>query len=160
MIPNTDYVSSSKSKRLSTETIKLPATSDNSLNPALSYYVTKTRVKFTGSCLQHPKLSYTHRKTISVYNVYELGASSPHMDNPKLKISLSGAVALTKNADIDKYGYSGYGIGFDRNSSFSFPNGGFGQKVIVFGVNMSPSVHFDNKKKGILILGKGPTQGL
>ena len=28
---------------------------------------------------------------------------------------------LTKNDDIDKYKYSGYGIGFDRRSSFSFP---------------------------------------
>ena len=34
-----------------------------------------------------------------------------------------GAVALTKKANIDKYGYSGYGIGFDRRSSFSFPGG-------------------------------------
>ena len=33
---------------------------------------------------------------------------------------------LTKNADIDKYRYSGYGTGFDRRSSFSFPGGGFG----------------------------------
>ena len=24
------------------------------------------------------------------------------------------AISLTKNADIDKYKYSGYGIGFDR----------------------------------------------
>ena len=67
---------------------------------------------------------------------------------------------MTKNADIDKYGYSGYGIGFDRKSSFSFPGGGFGQNVIIFGVDMSSSVHVDNKKKDILILGKGPTQGL
>ena len=71
-----------------------------------------------------------------------------------------GAVRLTKNADIDKYGYSGYGIGFDRKSSFSFPNGKFGQNVIIFGVDKSSSVHVDNKKKDILILGKGPTQGL
>ena len=71
-----------------------------------------------------------------------------------------GAVRLTKNADIDKYGYSGYGIGFDRKSSSSFPNGKFGQNVIIFGVDMSSSVHVDNKKKDILILGKGPTQGL
>ena len=70
------------------------------------------------------------------------------------------AVALTKNADIDKYGYSGYGIGFDRKSSFSFPSGGFGQNVKIFGVDMSSSVHVDNKKKDILILKNGPTQGL
>ena len=31
--------------------------------------------------------------------------------------------------------------------------------VINFGVDMSSSVHVDNKKKGILILGKGPTKG-
>ena len=27
--------------------------------------------------------------------------------------SLFGAIKLTKNADFDKYKYSGYGIGFD-----------------------------------------------
>ena len=37
-----------------------------------------------------------------------------------------GAVKLTKNADFDKYKYSGYGIGFDRRGTFSFPTGGFG----------------------------------
>ena len=68
-----------------------------------------------------------------------------------------GAVKLNKNADIDKYHYSGYGIGFDRKSSFSFPGGGFGQNVIIFGVDVTSSVHVDNKKKYILILGKGPT---
>ena len=38
-------------------------------------------------------------------------------------------------ADIDKYGYSGYGIGFDRRGSFSFPGGGFDQNVIIFGAD-------------------------
>ena len=60
MITNTDYVSSWKSKGLSAESIKPPTTSDNSLNPVLNYYGTKTRVKFTGSCLKQPKISYTH----------------------------------------------------------------------------------------------------
>ena len=67
---------------------------------------------------------------------------------------------MTKNADIDKYGYSSYGIGFDRRSRFSFPSGGFGQNVLIFGADMSSSAHIDNKKKDILVLGKGPTQGL
>ena len=92
--------------------------------------------------------------------MYGLGASSPHRDDPTLKNCLFDAVTLTKNADINKYKYSGYGIGFDRNSSFSFSNSGFGQNVLVFCVDMSSSVHVDNKKKDILILGKGPTQGL
>ena len=40
------------------------------------------------------------------------------------------------------------------------PGGGFGQNVIIFGVDMSSSIHIDNKGKDILILGVGPTQGL
>ena len=77
-----------------------------------------------------------------------------------MKNCLFGAVTLTKNADIDKYGYSGYRIGFDKRSSFSFPGGGFGQNILIFGACMSSSAHIDSKKKDILVLGKGPTQGL
>ena len=160
VIASGDYVSSSKSKGLSAETIKLPATSDNSLTPALSYYGVKTRVKFYGSCLKQPKVSYTHGTIVNICIVYELGASSSHDNDSALKNCLFGAVTLTKNADIDKYGYSGYGIGFDRKSSFSFAGCRFGQNVIICGVDMSSSIHFDSKKKDILILGKGPTQGL
>ena len=60
-----------------------------------------------------------------------------------------GAVTLTKNGDIDKYKYLGYGIGFDRKPTFLFPSGEFGQNVIIFEVDMSSSVHVDNNKKGI-----------
>ena len=67
---------------------------------------------------------------------------------------------MTRNADIDKYECSGYRIVFDRRSRFSFPGGGFGQNVLIFRVDMSSSAHIDNKKKDILVLGIGPTQGL
>ena len=120
MIANIDYVSSWKSKGLSAETINPPATSDNSLTPALS----------------------------------------SHIHDPTLKNCLFRAVILTKNTDIDKYGYCGYGTGFDKKSSFTFPGGGMGQNVITFGVDMSSSAHIDRKKKYILILGIGPIQGL
>ena len=43
---------------------------------------------------------------------------------------------------------------------FSHPSGGTGRNVIIFGVDMSSSTKIDNRKKDILILGKGPTQGL
>ena len=160
VIASTDYVSPWKSKGLSNETIKLPATFDNSLTPALSYYGTKTRINVYGSCLKQPKLSYTHGTIVNIYIAYELGASSSHFNDPTLKNWLFGAVTLTKNADIDKYGYSGYGIRFDRKSSFSFPGGRFGSNVIIFGVDINSSAHIDNKKKDILILGKGLIQGL
>ena len=68
---------------------------------------------------------------------------------------------MTKNTDIEKYKYSGYGIWFGRKGSFSFPGGEFGQNVLILGADMSSSPHIDNKKKNdILVLGKGPTQGL
>ena len=83
-----------------------------------------------------------------------MDAPSSHDREPPLKSILFGAVTLTKNAGIDKYGYSGYGIGFDRKSSFSFPSDRFSQNVIIFGKDI------DNKKKDISILVKGLTQGL
>ena len=71
-----EYVSEWKSKGLSNESIKAISTSDNTFNPTLSYYGTKIRVKFTGGCLKQWKISYTHRKVVNIYIVYELGASS------------------------------------------------------------------------------------
>ena len=156
VIANTKYISSWKSKGLSDETIKLSATSDNSLSPLIDYLGDKIRLIFNGDCLKQPKVTYTHRKTVNIYIVCELGASSSFNDDPTLNTfvylclsptSLFGAVRLTKNPDIDKYQYSGYGTGFDRKSIFSFPGGEFGQNVIVFGVDMSSSVHVDNKKR-------------
>ena len=49
----------------------------------------------------------------------------------------------------------GYGIGFDRKVFFLLGDD-VGRNVIIFGVDMSSSPHIDKKKKGILILGKGP----
>ena len=95
-ITNTDYVSVWKSKGLSAESIKLPTTSDNSLTPQLNCYGTKTRVKFNGSCLQQSKISYTHSTIVTIYIVYELGASGSHNNDPTLKNCLFGAITLTK----------------------------------------------------------------
>ena len=63
-----------------------------------------------------------------------------------LKNSLFGAVKLVKNTNIDKYKYSGYGTGFHRRETFLVANG-FGKNAIIFVVDMSSSVHVDNKKK-------------
>ena len=71
-----------------------------------------------------------------------------------------GSAKVTKNADPDQYKYTGYGIGLDSRSEFSFAHGRYGKNVIIFGVDMSSSAHVDNKGKDILILGEGPTQGL
>ena len=77
-----------------------------------------------------------------------------------LENCLFGAVKLTKNADIDKYGYFSCGTGFDRHGSFSFPGTGLGKNVIIFEVDMNSLTKIDNRKKDILFHEKGPTQGL
>ena len=51
-----------------------------------------------------------------------------------------GGIKLRKHPDVDHYRYSGYGIGFDRKGFFSFANE-IGRNVIIFGVDMSLSLH-------------------
>ena len=69
-----------------------------------------------------------------------------------------GAVRLTKHVNVDLYKHSGYGTGFDRKVFYSIGNG-ISRYIIIFEVDMSSSLKID-KGKDILILGKGPTQGL
>ena len=69
------------------------------------------RVKFTGSCLKQPKFTYTHKTIVNIYIVYQLGASTSNDNDPTLKDCLSGAVTLTKNANIDRFGYSVISMG-------------------------------------------------
>ena len=159
MIANIKYILEWKSKRLSDESIITPTTSDDSISPLISHLGNKTSLKFNRSYLKQNKITYTHKTIANIYIVYETLASSSNNSNSTLKNSLFGAFKLTKNDDIDKYQYSGYKIGFNRRGSSSFTGGGLGQNVIIFGVNMSSSVHIDNKKKDISILGRGSTQG-
>ena len=67
---------------------------------------------------------------------------------------------ITKNAGLEKCRYNGYGIGFDSRSQLSWSDDNWGKNVIIFGVDMSSSVHTYIKKKNILVLGKGPLHDL
>ena len=128
---NTQHILLWKPKGLSSERIEPPPVSNNFYNPLLSYLGTKTRVKFNKNCLKQWKILYIHGKIVDIYIVYETTAFISGTDEPTLQNCLFGAVALTKNADIDKYRYSDYGIGFDRRSSFSFPGAECGKNVII-----------------------------
>ena len=81
-----------QSKGLSNESFKPPTTSNNSINPKLNYYGTKTRVKFIKSCLKQSNISYTHGEVVNIYIVYELAASSSHDSDPTIEYCLFGAV--------------------------------------------------------------------
>ena len=156
---NTKYILSQQPKGLSDKSIKPPATSDYELNPKVNYYGTETRLEFRGSCLKQDKSTFNHGKIVNIYIVYEIDKIYTK-SHPTLVNCLFGAVSITKNADIDKNKYSGYGIGFNRTSIYLLPDVSFGRNVIISGVDMSSSVHVDNKGKDILILGSSPTQRL
>ena len=140
---------------MSDENIIAPNTSDYKLNPELSFFDTKIRVEFNGSCLKQDEITYDHGKVVNIYIVYEISSDYLTLEN-----CLFVAVSLTKNADVDQYKYYGYGIGFDRHEFFLHPSSGTGRNVTIFGVDMSLSTKIDKRKKYILVLGKGLSRGL
>ena len=115
---------------------------------------------FRGSCLKNDKAKSKYDKILNTYIAYDLQSNINYNPDFTLENCLFGGVKITKNTDVDKYKYSGYGIGFDGRGAFTHPNGSFGNNAIIFGVDTNSSVHIDNKGKYILILGSGPTQGL
>ena len=124
-VTNSQNISSWRSKGLSDEEIKVV----NGLYPSVNYVNDKLRLKFEGSCLAQTKVTYTHKNIVNIYIVYEIGATTRNSYDPKLLNGLFGAVTRVKNSDINKFGYNGYGIGFDRGPTFSFPSRGFGHNV-------------------------------
>ena len=86
-----------------------------------------------------------------MYIVYEISKNYSISIYPTSENCLFGTVSLTKNADIDKYKYPGYGIGFDRGGEVSFGTSRLSRNCIIFGADLSSSSHANNKKN---ILGK------
>ena len=88
-------------------------------NPQLSHSGTKARAESSASCLKQDKITYDHGKTVNIYTVYQVSKNVNISDYPTLEKFLFGANSLTKNTDICKYKYSGYGNGFDRHGFFT-----------------------------------------
>ena len=155
----TTRINSWKFNGVSEKNIGSITKSDRNFAPTFVDYHFLPNINFNGHCLIN-SVSIP-KKVINIYISYTL---SPWLRSLKidftLKNCLFGSVKLTRNADPDKSKYSGYGIGFDSRSEFLFTDGSIGKNAIIFGADMSSSVHIDNKGKDILILGEGPTQGL
>ena len=153
-VKDINYVLSWKSKGLSDKKIESIKTANYLLNPHFDVYnLTKIRIKFNGGCLNRLPPTNLHGGIVNIYIVYEITSNFNASNYPTLENCLFESVKLTKNSDIDRYGYFGYGIGFDRKGFFSHLSGGTGKNVIIFGVHISSSAKIDNRKKDILILG-------
>ena len=104
-ICNTDRNSPRKSKGLSDESIKSPATSDNSLASALNYVGNKAGVNCDGSCLKQDKITFAHGSTVDIYIAYEISSWPFRRAEFKLGNALLGDVQLVKSMDKSKYKY-------------------------------------------------------
>ena len=99
--------------------------SNESVSPRLTntqpqipeYDNSRIKVKFNGDFLKQCKVTYNHGPIVNIYTVYRLAPTTKD-SSVTLPNCLFGAVRLTKNTDIDKYKYSGYGIGFDSSGIF------------------------------------------
>ena len=86
------YIYYWKSKGLSGKRINSIKTSDYGTTPKLNYYGAKPRVEFNASCKQQDKITYTHRKMMNIYIVYELTGCNFDHNHATVKNSLFGAV--------------------------------------------------------------------
>ena len=106
---------------------------------------------------------------INIYCVYKLDPIASTRDTSfTIQDALFGDMQITKNAtDRDKNNYKGYGICFDERSQFghTMTEGGRthianGKNVLIFGADLSFSVHATNKANHIYVIGDGFTQGI
>ena len=151
----TTQIESWKSNGMSEESIENITKLDSNFASTFVDHYLLPDMNFNGHCLIKNKISMP-KKVMNLYISYTLG---PQLRNLSTGVTLGnclfGSVKLTKNADLDKYKYTGYGIGFDSRSEFLFTDGSYGKIVTIFGADMTSSVHVDNKGKDILILGEG-----
>ena len=104
---------------------------------------------------------------INIYCVYKLDPIASSRDTTfTIQNALFGAMQITKNADNSKTNYKGYGICFDERSEFghTITKGGFthttdARNVLIFGADMSFSVHATNRANNIYVMVAGLAQG-
>ena len=141
---NIVYVHYWQSKGISDGKINAPGiSSSNDMAPILEEI--KMRLKSKNDLLRQNKVTYSHGKIVNIYLVYEISSTFTNQSNFVPKNSLFGTVKLTKNSDISKYKYSGYGICFDSKGSVLHADGTYGVNVIIFGADLSSFVHANNK---------------
>ena len=126
-------------------------------------------VYLQGSHLQQNNvLTSNNANVINIYIVYILDPIASSRDTTfTIQNALFGVMQITKNADNSKNNYKGYGICFDERSEFghTITKGGFthttdARNVLIFGANMSFSVHATNRANHIYVMGTGLTQGI
>ena len=114
-VSDIDYILSQKYRGLNDIRIEFIKTNNYLLNSRMDNYDTsKIRIEFGGSFSNRFPATILHGNIVNIYIVYEITSEYKDINYPTLENCLFGSAKLTKNADIDKYEYSVYSIGFDR----------------------------------------------
>ena len=115
----------------------------------------KMYVYLSGNHFEQNKVIIPNKNNvINIYCVYELQPITASRDGAfTIQNALFGAMEITKNADISKYAYKGYGICFDEEGTFSKGNINNGRNVLIFGVDEGSLVHANNKANNIYVMG-------
>ena len=135
------------------------ATSNNKIPANLIYNNARIKVKFNGDFFKQDKVTCNHGPIVNINIVYRLTPDTKDF-SITLENCLFGSIKLTENTDIDKYKYSGYGIGFDSRGSVTHPSRGDLKNAIIFAADLSSSTNANNKTRSILVLGKDFVQGI
>ena len=106
--------------------------------------------------------------SVNIYVVYKLDPiSSTRNTGYTIQNVLFGAMKITKNTNSSKNNYTGYGLCFDEGGEFghTVKQGNFNRttnakNVIIFGVDMSSSVHATNRANNIYVMGKEFIRGI
>ena len=109
-----------------------------------------------------------NNNVVNIYIDYKLDLIASSRDTTfTIQNALFGAMQITENTDTSKYDYKGYGIYFDERSEFghTITEGGFvhttdARNVLIYGADMSFSVHKTNRANHIYVMGTGLTQGI
>ena len=103
-------ITSWESKGLSNEKISSVTKSSHIQPQSLVHDNARVKPIFSGDFLKQDKVTYNHGTIVNIYIFYKLSPAVISTNSVTLGNCLFGAVKLTKNDDIDKYKYYGYGI--------------------------------------------------
>ena len=130
----------------------------------------RMHVHLSGNHFQQNKVIIPNNyNVINIYCVYKLDPIASSRDTSfTIQDVLFGAMQITKNAtDNSKNNYKGYGICFDERSQFgltmtegSRTHTTNARNVLIFGADMSFSIHRTNRANHIYVMGDRVTQGI
>ena len=126
----------------------------------------RMHVYLSGNHFQQNKVIISNNNNVvNIYCVYELQPiTASRSDTFTVQNALFGAMQITKNADTSKYNYKRYGICFDL-FGHTIQEGNFNhttnaRNVLIFGADMSSSVHATNRTNHVFVMGEAFVQGI